>query len=199
MTILALNKQAVWRACLESGLEVTRISGGMFMNYLALGSGREATEQGLIDDKVIWDVPAGRVEMPVKADGSAPRLMMTSLRDLGMVVAAACDLEEGRWRESMEIVGETVGIHDVTRVIEEVTGRRMEVSTVGTEELQRRVDAVEGFGGTREEIFRTMISEINLLVLEEMEGMCVLRPVANELCPHIRPMGLREIIQAAWG
>lgn len=199
VTILAMTKPAVWRACLESGLEVARFSGGMFMNYLALGSDRKEAVQGLIDEPIIWDIPAGRVEMPVKDNGKAPKLTMTSLRDLGRFVAAACELPEGAWRGSMQILGQTVGVDEVTRIIEEVTGRTMEVSTVDARELQRRAEIVEGFGKTRREIVSKMVSEINLLVLEERENMCLLRPVVNELCPHVKPMTVREMVQMAWG
>lgn len=198
VTILALNKPAVWKACVESGLEVARFSGGMSMNYLALGSDKEDAIQGLMDEPIIWDVKAGKVEMPVKADGSAPKLTMTSLRDIGHFVAAACELLDGQWRESMEMVGETVAIDEVTEIIEEFTGRQMEVKTVGRKELKRRADGIEGFGNTREELFTKMVSEINMLALEEKEGMCVLRPVVNELCPCIKPMSVREIIEKAW-
>ena len=198
MTILALNKPAVWQACLQSRLEVARFSGGMFMNYLALGSGREDAEQGLVDAPIIWDIPGGRVEMPVKDDCTAPKLTMTSLKDIGRFVAAACELPEGRWEESMEMVGETVAMDEVTAVIEEVTGRRVAVSKVGREELRRRAESIEGIGGTREAILTKMVAEINLLALEEKEGMCLLRPVVNELCPDVKPVSVREMVQRAW-
>lgn len=198
VTILSLNKPAVWQACLDSGLEVARFSGGLFMNYLALGSKREEAEQGLVDAPIIWNIPAGKIEMPVKDDGTAPRLTTTSLRDIGRFVAAACELLEGSWRENMEMVGETVGIDEVTALIEGFTRRKVKVITVGRKELQRRADGIEGIGSTREEILTKMVSEINLLVLEEKEGMCLLRPVVNGLCPDIKPMSVREMLEEAW-
>lgn len=199
VTILAATKPVVWQACLSSGLEVARFSGGMFMDYLALGPGREEATEGLVDEPIIWDVCVAKVEMPVQDDGMAPKLTMTSLRDVGRFVAAACELPEGTWRESMQMVGETVAVDEVTRLFEEVTGRKMEVTTVGREELRQRADTIEGFGSTREEIFKKMVSEINLLVLEEKVDMCVLKPMVNELCPNVRPISVREMIQMAWG
>lgn len=199
VTILAMNKPAVWQACLDSGLEVARFSGGMFMNYLALGSGIDDATQGLFDEPIIWDVSAGKVEMPVREDGTAPKLTMTSLRDIGRFVAAACEMSEGRWEGSMQMVGQVVAVDEVTQIIEEVTGRRMEVMTVRADELRRRVEGIEGFGRTRATIFQKMVSEINLLVLEEKADMCVLKPVVNEMCPQIKPMSVREMVQLAWG
>lgn len=123
---------------------------------------------------------------------------MTSLRDIGRFVAAACELPDGSWSESMEMVGETVSIDEVTLVIEMITGKKMEVRTVGREKLQQRADGIDGIGSTREEVLMKMVSEINLLVLEEKEGMCLLRPVVNELCPDIKPMSVRDMIEMAW-
>lgn len=96
------------------------------------------------------------------------------------------------------MVGQTVAFDEGSRVIEEVTGKKLKVGKVGSNELKRRADSIDGFGKTRDEILTKMISQIDLLVIEEQEGMYLLRPVVNELCPEIKPMSVREMVEDAW-
>ena len=202
--LLAL-KPIAWQECMKSGLECTRFGGGMFMNYLGLGRDFGEDEeleqevlQGFVDVPVIWDIAAGVAEVPVKADGSTPKITLTDIRDIGRFVAAACELPDGEWAGSMEMVGETISLDEVTELIEEVSGRKLERRPDDREALQQRVDGIEGIGRTREEMVTKMISQINLCTLEEQEGMCILRPVVNRLCPGVRPSSVRQFLVKCW-
>ena len=57
------------------------------------------------------------------------------------------------------MVGETIGVDEVTGLIESVLGRKLEVRKVGKNELKRRLDSVEGIG-KNEEMFLKMNSEV---------------------------------------
>ena len=171
------------------------------MNYLALGKDfggdaqrQAAVTQNLDDLSIIWDIPNLSVEMPVKENGTAPRVTLTDIRDIGRFVAAACELPDGQWRRSMEMVGETIDADDVTRIIEEVSGKKFRRRTVDKETLQTRVSKVEGIGSNREEIVEKMISQIELMMLEDREGMTITRPVVNKLCPHVIPTSVRDFV-----
>jgi NmrA-like family len=127
-------KLAVRDACRDARgrgvLETARFHCGGFMNILALGledGKRTMLKHGYADDPIIWNVKDMTAEVPVKENGSTPRMTLTKIGDIGRFVAAACELEDGKWEEDMGMVGETIAISDVVRLIEEVRGRKMDV------------------------------------------------------------------------
>ena len=198
-------KPTVWKECLESGLECARFSGGMFMNYLAFGRdfGRDEKRkldvlQGFEDVPAIWDVAGGVAEVPVKDDGTTPEITLTDIRDIGRFVAAACTLPDGKWESSMEMVGETINLDEVTRLIEEVTGKKLKHQPIDRDSLQRRADSIEGLGSNRDEMVTKMLSQINMATLEEQVGICILHPTVNELCPEVKPMSVRDYLVKCW-
>lgn len=200
----ALNlKLTVWRACMESGLEVARFSCGMFMNYLAVGceieERRETALHGLADEAIIWDVERRRAELPVKDDGTLPKVTLTEIGDVGNFVAAACDLEMGKWENDMGIVGEIIGVDKVTKLLETAVGASFELQKVGRKELEERVNSVEGVGRSREEFLKKMVSQIELVMLDETEGAAILKPVTNRLCPAVKPVSVAEFLQKVYG
>lgn len=169
------------------------------MSYLALGSDRLKMAEGLEDEPIIWDVTAGAVEVPIKDNSSVPKITMMSIGDIGRFVAAACELLDGSRKESMEMVGGTMALDEVTEIIGEVTWRSMEVSKVGKGELKRRADEIEGIGASREEIVRKMVSEIEVCLLERGEEMSVYVPAVHGLCLRVKPMSVQEMFERAWG
>jgi hypothetical protein len=198
-------KPPMWQQCEASSLECTRFSGGIFMNYLGIGKDfgydeerQQDVMQGFVDVPVIWDIAAGIAEVPVKSDGTTPKITMTEIGDIGRFVAAACMLPDGKWQTSMEMVGETVDVDEVTEMIEAVTGKTMERRPVDTVVLQQRADTMEGIGDSREEIVTKMISQINIAAIEDQVGMCVLHPTVNELCPQVRPISVKEYLSKCW-
>lgn len=175
------------------------------MNYLALGKDfggdvqrQAAVTQNLDDMSIIWDIPNHSVEMPVKEDGTTPRITLTDIRDIGRFVAAACELPDGQWRRSMEMVGETIDADEVTRIIEEASGKKFKRKTVGREALESRISKIEGIGSSREEIVDKMVAQIELMMLEDKECITIMRPVVNELCPDVKPTSVREFVAHCW-
>ena len=197
-------KLPVWDACRAARkrgtLETARFQNGAFMNYLGLGvpRDREPALHGLADAPIVWDVGNMTAEVPIKADGSAPRVTLTEIGDVGRFVAAACELEDGRWEENMSMVGETIGIDEVVQLVEEVRGEKMQVTTVSKEELDRRAASIQGLGATREEVVCKMTSQFELAMVEERIGLSTLEPVVNKLCPQVKPVTVREYLQKCW-
>ncbi|KAL6721262.1 hypothetical protein ACLMJK_000364 [Lecanora helva] len=198
-------KLAVWQACKESGLEVARFSCGMFMNYLALGSedlkeGRkEEALHGLVDEPIIWDVKNRTAELPVKDDGTSPRFTTTEIGDVGKFVAAVCELELGKWEQEMMMVGETIEVDKATELLGKAIRAPFEIRKVGRKELQSRDQSVEGIGKSREEIVLKLISQIELVMLDENEGAAILKPVINQLCPAVKPLNVTEYLDKVYG
>lgn len=158
------------------------------MNYLAIGKdfGGDAERksdatQNLDDMSIIWDVVNKAVEMPVKDNGTAPRITLTDIRDIGRFVAAACELPEGQWQTSMEMSGDTIDADDVTGILEEVGGEQFRRRTVDRKTLEGRVASVEGIGSSREEMVKKMVSQIELAMLEDTEGKCLLSTTMIEV------------------
>lgn len=203
-------KGRVWEACLaareESGgaMEVGRFNCGAFMNYLCVGEGFGGEERaqealaGLDDMAVIWDVVGRKAEEPVKEDGSSPRITLTDIWDVGKFVAGACELEQGRWEEEMSMVGETIEIEKATGLLEKYSGRKLEVTRLKRAEYQARADAVQGVGGSREEMLAKMSAQFALLDLDEEVGGAIMKPTVNELCPWVKAKSVEEYLARCW-
>lgn len=182
--------------------ECARFCSGMFMNYLSIGledagwggeeRGKEA-RAGLVDEPIIWDLAAGKAEVPVGDDGKTfPEVTMTEIGDIGRFVAAACELEDGMWEEEMGMVGETIKVDEVTRMVEEVAGIPLKIDSVDRKELERRAESVQGIGTTTEEILIKMVSQITLCVIG---GTAPVKPTVNRLCPQVRPQSVRQYLE----
>ncbi len=59
------------------------------------------------------DLARGRITTPLAENGRPAKLSMTELGDIGRFVAAALDLEEGKWEADMGMVGSTVDLEEV--------------------------------------------------------------------------------------
>ena len=198
-------KPPMLQECQASSIECARVSGAMFMNYLGIGKDfggdakREAdVMQGFVDIPVIWNIANGIAEVPVKADGTTPKLTMTDIRDIGRFVAAACTLPDGKWQSSMEMVGETINGDEVIKLIEEASGKKLKRRPVDEAELQHRADSIEGIRSSREEMVTKMISQINVAMIEEKIDMCVLNPTVNKLCSDVKPTSVRVFLTKCW-
>ena len=194
-------KPAIWQACQSSGLECTRFCCGMFMNYLANGYERlDGTQKavllhGLEGTAIIWNIQAGKAELPMKDDGSSPRITLTEIGDVGRMVAAACQLPLGSWRPTMGMVGETINLDLITQLLEQKLKVKFDVRKVKACELQRRATSIQGLGNDRTEIFGKMISQMSLLALEEKDGMSIIEPVVNQMCPDVKPLSVIQYLE----
>lgn len=211
-------KAPVTEACLKAAsekFEVARFNGGMFMNYLSLGwvadsdQGQKGTgktredrkwevTRGFVDEPMIFDPAKRKAELPIKGDGTYPTVSLTDIGDIGKFVAAACALPLGEWELDMSFVGEVIGVDEVVRLLEKRLGK-FEVTNVGEEELKRRVQAVEGIGTTKESVLSKMWSQIELCMLEGLEGAGVLKGVVNEKCPDFKPQTVDAYLDMVYG
>lgn len=201
------GKLAVWDAC-RTAMEkreiiCARFSCGMFMNYLGLGSRRGVgATHGLEDAPIIWDVGNMAVELPLAnyaGGGKGAILTMTEIGDVGRFVAAACELPLDAWPETGDfgMVGETVQVEEVARVIERVRERELAVvSWADKAEYQRRADDIEGFGTNSQEIRGKMVAQILSVTCD---GKAVVNSRLNELCPWVRPTRVEEYLRGVWG
>ncbi|KAF2748592.1 hypothetical protein M011DRAFT_331718 [Sporormia fimetaria CBS 119925] len=179
----------------NAGFEFTCFHPGLFMNYLGYGSPNAQEALAGFDDNwqdIWWRVDEMRATIPLTREGKEPRCTMTEIRDVGRFVAEACLLAEGKWREDFSMVGETLGMDEVVRVVERVRGREMEVVYRGFDEVvekkERELDA-----------YRRFWWELEEMMARERVGEGVVEPVLNALCPDVRPMGVRKYVEKYWG
>lgn len=201
----AALRAEVWAECERSGLEVTRFCCGVFMNFLGIGvdfAGNHARELsalgGLKESPMIWDLARGEAEEPVNDDGRSPSITMTDVWDVGKFVAAACDLPLGRWEAFMGMVGETIEISEVTKMIGRASGRDLRVTKVRRSELeqrQRRDDADDH----RDEIVTKMVVQFEMLEIEDARGTGVVNPILNKMFPDIKPKSVEQYLKDCWG
>lgn len=183
---------------MTSGLECTRFRCGMFMNYMAFGSGKTKLLQGLVGKPIIWDVENHTAEPSIKDDGSYPKLSMTELSDVGKFVAAACDMPLGSWKPTMGMVGENIGVDEVLKLLEAKSGARYETKTVDKEQLEERASRIEGPGSNFEDIGIKLTSQMELLFLEEKKGMELSEPTVNKLCLNVKPHSVERFLDAVF-
>lgn len=150
--IEALNGSVrIWEACEEAaavgGLEWTRYECGLFMNYLGFGvpgdspSGRELREEALggreKDGEWMYYPSTCRAELPVKVDGTFPRITLTAIEDVGKLVAKSLELSS--WETTSYIVGETLRMDEVVRIAEKGMGKTWKVERLSVDELETRI------------------------------------------------------------
>lgn len=185
-----------WAACEEAqksrhGFECAGFEVGLFMNYLGKGCSneREALAGKHDDAEFVYYVRDMKAAIPVKSDGTIPRITMTEIGDIGCFVAAACSLP--KWERSFGMVGETLRMDQVVRLIEEVRERKMDVEFRTQEQIRKEKER------------ETNPDRVFWLELEEMysrdrEDEAVIRPTLNRLCPNIKPMGIDDYLRKYW-
>jgi hypothetical protein len=188
----------VWDACAAAtaaaerrGFEWASMQCGLFMNYLGVGAEREAEAlAGKRDDgEHFFFVGAMRAEIPLGEGGVVPRMSMTEIGDVGRFVAAACSLP--RWEERMGMVGETVRMDEIVRMVESLRGRRMEVVYRPMERIREEKAREPDWG-------RVFWLELEEMYARDAEDEGVIRPTLNRLCPDVRPMKLNEYLTRYW-
>ncbi|KAF2012742.1 NmrA-like family protein [Aaosphaeria arxii CBS 175.79] len=214
----------VWEECLaqKDKIECTRFNQGVFMNYIGHGiypvssqvdkdaslemmkagggymAGEDDACQGLLRQGDLKDgsgaflmgLKNGIAEFPKKDDGSWPRVTLTSLKDVGRFVVASLDLPSGRWEENMTMVGETLTMGELLAHAEAVTGRKFEVSAVTQADLEKKIARL-----SEDDFMARMWTEFKLAYIRDLDDEVVLKPVMNQLCPDLKPMGVREYME----
>ena len=193
-------KVEVWKACQkamqEGKIQCARFCPGMLMNYFGLGCPTDREEEvlgGLSDQCLIMDVANSVAEIP--SLNYRAEFTMTEVGDLGRFVAAVLDLDEWPLDGEIGVVGHTAPIHEIIQVAERVTGKEFMVTVVDRAEWVRRAETIPGIGVGIKEILDKMIAQ---LMVACCDGRTVMQPVANRLCPQVKPIGIEEYLQKAW-
>lgn len=167
---------------------------GLFMNYLGYGANdEEGAMNGLNDSWVcVWDVKNMKADIPLTKEGKVPRMSMMEIGDVGRFVAAACCLPAGSWKEDFSMVGETIALDDVVRIIEKVRGKKMEVTyrpyeQVVEEEEKEKVIYPNKFWG-----------QLEIMTARDRVGEGIVEPVLNVLCSDVKPMTVEEYVHKFW-
>jgi len=186
----------VWEACEKAksdypGFECAGFEVGLFMNYLGKGSRNE--EEALAGNhdnaQFVYYMRDMKAFIPLKPDGTIPRITMTEIGDIGRFVAAACSLP--KWERSFGMVGSTMRMDEVVKLIEDVRQRKMDVTFRTPDQIRQ------------EQALATDPNKLFWLELEEIYTRdrvdeAVIRPVLNGLCPDVKPMSIKDYLWKYW-
>jgi hypothetical protein len=152
----------------------------------------------LVEKPIIWDVKYHMAELLIKDDGTFPKLSMPEISDVGTLVAAACDLPLGSWKPITGIVGENMGLFEMLKLLEAKSGARYETKPVNKPQLEERAARIEGPGSNLEDIEIKLTAQMELLSLQEKEGMALLEPTINKVCPDVKPYSVERYLDAVF-
>ncbi|EGU88553.1 hypothetical protein FOPG_19914 [Fusarium oxysporum f. sp. conglutinans race 2 54008] len=133
----------------------------------------------------------GIAELPIKDDGTWPRITFTTLPDVGRFVAASLDLP--KWEEDMSMAGDTLTMGELLRHAEAVTGRKFNVTILKREDLERKREKTP-----QDDFMGRLWTDFDLAYIQDREDEGVLRPVVNGLCPEVKPISVREYMETYW-
>jgi hypothetical protein len=194
--------EACEAACADGEMEWTRYECGLFMNYLGFGVPEGELRQEALggrerDGEWFFYTSACRAELPVKADGTFPRITMMTIEDVGKFVARSLDLQEGMWETTSYMVGETLRMDEVVRVAETVMGKRWQVKTVGPEDFESRIEGLgkEGDAAAGRKIW----AQLGLSYTRDVEGEGWLDGRLNELFPDVKPLTVEGYLRKYYG
>jgi uncharacterized protein YbjT (DUF2867 family) len=190
-------KNVVWEAVkakVDEGLiDAARFPCGMLMNYLGIGIGGEKEKEaraGFAEGAFLvhLDAEPAYVVVPVREDGSSPRLTLTDIRDVGRFVAAALEMEEYGGRV-LGMAGDTVKFDELVRLCEKYTGKKIEVRRVTMQQLEDRLKEIPP-----EDVLKRMDCQIAMACARDGS---VVPGVLNEVC-KVRPVKVEEFLQKYW-
>ncbi|KAF7125971.1 hypothetical protein CNMCM5793_002330 [Aspergillus hiratsukae] len=190
-------KNVVWEAVKgkveEGAIDAARFPCGMFMNYLGIGIGgdkEKVARAGFAEGAFLvhLDAEPAYVVVPVREDGSSPRLTLTDIRDVGRFVAAALEMEEWGGRE-LGMAGDTVGFDELVRLCEKYTGKKVEVRRVKMQQLEDRLKEIPD-----EDVLKRMDCQIAMVCARDGS---VVPGVLNEVC-KVQPVKVEEFLHKYW-
>lgn len=192
----------VWEAC-RTAVRDANASGkkfewagfhvGLFMNYLGNGCKNETEAlAGKSDDgEFIFYMKDMRAKIPLTKNGGIPRMTLTEIGDVGRFVSAACDLPHGDWKQNFGMVGSTVSMDEVVRIIEAVRARKMKVEYRSIEEVRKEREACK-------DEMKVFWLELEEMCAMDEEGKGIIQPVLNERCPNVKAMSMEEYLRKFW-
>ncbi|KAF2740278.1 NAD(P)-binding protein [Polyplosphaeria fusca] len=190
----------VMNACREAkeqnpGFEYAGFHLGLFMNYLGYGArkGEEEALNGLNDSWVfVWDVKGMKAAIPLTKEGKVPKVSMMEIGDAGKFAVAACLLPKGQWQEDFSMVGDTVALDEVVKIVEQVRGKKMDVTFRSYEQVVEEMD--------KEEIVypNKFWGELEEMQCRDLVGEGIMEPILNNRCPDVKPMTVKDYVGKFW-
>ncbi|KAM6527424.1 hypothetical protein FSOLCH5_003494 [Fusarium solani] len=116
---------------------------------------------------------------------------MTTMRDVGRFFVASLELP--KWEESMSMAGETLTMGELLAYAEAVTGKKFLVNRLTRAYLEKRLSEI-----APDDYMAQMWTEFKLAYTRDLDDEMVLKPVVNELCPQVQPIGVRKYMEMYW-
>lgn len=183
-------REAVGQGAIDAGL----FPCGGFMNYLGIGA-PDAVEAlaGLSEAAHMFRLgdPRGpRIDVPVR-NGRLPSLTLTDIRDVGKFMVAALEMEEEWGGRELGMAGDTLGFDELIGLCEKQLGKTVEVNQIEVSQLD---ELIQGLGP--EDVLARMGYQYARACA--LGGSVVTKPTLNALCPHVKPMSVREYLKRYW-
>jgi uncharacterized protein YbjT (DUF2867 family) len=180
----------VWKACEESGLEWTRFECGLFLNYLGFAVTDDRREEALggreKDGEWLFYPSQRRAELPLKPNGTFPRITVTAVEDIGKFVAKSLALDP--WENVYNMVGDTLPMDEVVRAAENAMGQEWDITTIPPVELERSL-------ATEQDAIKKLWLELGLVYTHDAMDEGVLEPQLNRLFPDIKTVTVKEYMK----
>lgn len=199
MVDLLRAKNIVWKevqtSMSQGKIDAARFPCGMFMNYLGIGIPKEESRRealaGFQEESFIvhLDAPLPWIEVPVRADGSFPSLTLTDIRDVGLYMVAALDIEEPWGGRDLGIAGDTLSFTDLISICERHTGKPIEVFKVTKSELVTQLRSIPP-----SQVIQYM--ECQLKIVGALDQW-VIEPTLNRLS-SIQPTTVEQYMKRYW-
>lgn len=142
------------------------------------------------DGEWFYYATQGRAELPVKADGTFPRITMTAIEDIGKYVAQSLSLE--RWETVSNFVGDTLPMDEVVKIAEGVIGEKWQITTISAAEYEKRI------AEEQDETTKLWL-QLGLVYTHDAIDEGVLEPQLNQLMPNLKPLTVGKYMQKYYG
>ncbi|KAF5007111.1 hypothetical protein FDECE_6542 [Fusarium decemcellulare] len=144
------------------------------------------------------DIPHQVAAIP--GSGDVP-VAFTYSQDVARFVTASLDLDH--WEPASFAVGDRVTWHEFVKAAEEVTGDKFNVTYDSVEKLSKgEVTELPGHVPAYAFVPKVVLQQaLSVYALWSAEGAfsLVSERTLNDVFPEIKPMGVREMLQKAWG
>lgn len=193
---LYAGKREVWDAVVQSGMEYTRFSCGIFMNLFATGTPKDITSVGAAEGaksgeeealagmrpwNFVINVKAGTADLP--GDGRG-KVVFTDTRDVARFVEKALGLE--RWEEEMGMRGDETDWREIVGFLEKVQGRKFLVKENSVGDMERVAREVEG---------KKFYNQVRVVLTR---GDSVVGDELNRAFPEVKPVTIEEFVEKWW-
>ncbi|KAF5361525.1 hypothetical protein D9758_006172 [Tetrapyrgos nigripes] len=167
--------------------EYTKFVTGMVMNIFAVGNPKPNGLDAMGHFPPMYfmfDLKKGTAEILGDGEGM---LWTSRIQDIGEFVAHATQLDE--WPEQLDLVGDVRSVKDVKRLVEDILGKKLDVTYHSEEELQSKLDP------NPSSIVNNMFFEV---LLGFGRGEVKRSETYAGLKDVVKPVGLEEYLREWW-